>query len=112
MKGNELFDFHKIVLPLAHFHYDRFDSPNDEENGKWSVNFSTNPQGDIDRATISLDEGEVTFVRRPAKLDESAAQRIAGTYLTVTGAPFQVVFKPGSGLYVVRLGAPDQKLSL
>ena len=111
MKDNQLqFDFHKIILPLAHFHYDRFDTPNDEENGKWSVNFSTNPQGDIDRATMSLDEGEVTFVRRPAKLDETTAQRIAGTYVTASGATFQVVLKPGSGLYVVRVGAPDQKL--
>lgn len=111
MKGNQLqFDFHKIVLPLAHFHYDRFDTPDDEEKGKWSINFSTNPQGDIDKATMSLDEGEVTFVRRAGQLDESAAQRIAGTYMTPSGAAFQVVFKPGSGLYVVRLGAPDQKL--
>ena len=111
LKDNQLqFDFHKIVMPLSHFHYDRFDSPDDEQNGKWSFNFSTNPQGDIDKATISLDEGEITFVRRPAKLDESAAQRIAGTYVTPSGATFQVAFKPGSGLYVVRLGAPDQKL--
>jgi hypothetical protein len=45
MKSNQLqFDFHKIVLPLSHFHYDRFDSPDDEENGKWSINFATNPQ--------------------------------------------------------------------
>src|SRR5207253_6690332 len=91
-------------------HYDRFDTPNDEENGKWSVNFSTNPQGDIDKATMSLDEGEVTFVRRAAKLDETTAQRIVGTYETATGAKFQVVLRPGSGLYVVRVGAPDQKL--
>jgi CubicO group peptidase (beta-lactamase class C family) len=111
LKDNQLqFDFHKIRMPLTHFHYDRFDTGDDEENGKWSVNFSTNPQGDIDRATISLDEGEVTFVRRPAKLDESAAQRIAGTYVTATGATFQVALKPGSGLYVMRIGAPDQKL--
>lgn len=111
MKDNQLqFDFHKIVLPLTHFHYDRFDTPNDEQDGKWSVSFSTNPQGDIDKATMSLDEGEVTFVRRAAKLDESAAQRIAGTYVTPSGATFQIVFKPGGGLYVVRLGAPDQKL--
>lgn len=111
LKDNQLqFDFHKIVMPLTHFHYDRFDSPDDEENGKWSFNFSTNPQGDIDKATISLDEGEITFVRRAARLDTSAAQRIAGTYVTPSGATFQVAFKPGSGLYVVRLGAPDQKL--
>jgi hypothetical protein len=31
--------------------------------------------------------------------------------VTASGATFQVVFKPGSGLYVVRLGAPDQKLT-
>jgi len=111
MKENQLqFDFHKIVLPLAHFHYDRFDTPNDEQDGKWSVSFSTNPQGDIDKATMSLDEGEVTFVRRPAKLDEAAAQRVAGSYETPTGGKFQVVFRPGSGLFIVQPGAPDQKL--
>jgi CubicO group peptidase (beta-lactamase class C family) len=111
MKDNALrFDFHKIGLSLAHFHYDRFDSPDDEEEGKWSINFSTNPQGDVDKATVSLDEGEVTFVRRPAKLDESIAQRIAGNYETVSGAKFQVVYRPGRGLFVVRIGAPDQIL--
>jgi CubicO group peptidase (beta-lactamase class C family) len=111
MKDNALrFDFHKIGLPLAHFHFDRFDSPDDEEEGKWSVNFSTNPQGDIDKATVSLDEGEVTFVRRAAKLDEATAQRLAGNYETVSGAKFQVAYRPGSGLFVVRVGAPDQKL--
>jgi CubicO group peptidase (beta-lactamase class C family) len=111
LNDNQLhFQFHKISLPLTHFHYDRFDSPDDEENGKWSVNFSTNPQGDVDKATISLDEGEVSFVRRTAKLDEAVAQRIAGTYETVSGAKFQVAYRPGDGLYVVRVGAPDQKL--
>src|SRR6266568_2649905 len=111
LKDNQLqFEFHKIKMPLTHFHYDRFDTPGDEQDGKWSVNFSTNPQGDIDRATMSLDEGEVTFVRRPAKLDEATAQRIAGAYETATGGKFQVVWKPGLGLYVVRIGAPDQKL--
>jgi CubicO group peptidase (beta-lactamase class C family) len=111
MKDNALqLDFHKIILPLAHFHYDRFDSPNDEENGKWSLNFSTNPEGDIDKATVSLDEGEVTFVRRPAKLDNATAQRIAGAYETPTGGKFQVVARPGSGVFIVQPGAPDQKL--
>ena len=111
MKDNSLqFEFHKIKMKLAHFHYDRFDTADDEEDGKWSVNFSTNPQGDIDKATISLDEAEATFVRRAATLDEATGQRIVGTYETATGAKFQVVMKPGLGLYVVRVGAPDQKL--
>src|SRR5260370_27655074 len=44
LKDNQLqFDFHKIRMPLTHFHYDRFDTPDDEQDGKWSVNFSTNP---------------------------------------------------------------------
>ena len=111
LKDNQLqFDFHKIRLPLAHFHYDRFDTPNDEQDGKWSVNFSTNPQGDIDRATMSLDEAEAAFVRRPATLDAATGQRLAGNYETASGGKFQVVFRPGSGLFVVQPGAPDQKL--
>ena len=111
LKDNALrFDFHKIGLPLSHFHYDRFDSPDDEEDGKWSINFSTNPQGDVDKATVSLDEGEVTFVRRPAELDAGTAQRITGNYETPAGGKFQVVNRPGSGVFIVRVGAPDQKL--
>ena len=59
---------------------------------------------------MSLDEAEATFVRRVATLDPSVAERIAGTYETPSGAKFQVVMKPGSSLYVVRVGAPEQKL--
>ncbi len=111
LKDNQLqFEFHKIRLPMTHFHYDRFDTPDDEQNGKWSVNFSTNPQGDIDKTTMSLDEAEATFVRRPATISAELAQRLAGSYETPSGGKFQVVMKPGSGLYIVAIGAPDQKL--
>src|SRR6267142_1007199 len=105
-----------VVLPvrahfsMTHFHYDRFDTPDDEQDGKWSVNFSTNPQGDIDKATMSLDEAEATFTRRAATVDAAVAQRLVGTYETPSGGKFQVVLKPGSGLYLVLLGSPDQKL--
>jgi hypothetical protein len=44
---------------MTEFHYDHFDTVDDEEDGKWSVNFRTNPQGDVDQAVISLDEAEV-----------------------------------------------------
>jgi hypothetical protein len=39
------FAFHKLEFPLTHFHYDRFDTPDDERHGKWSVNFLTNHKG-------------------------------------------------------------------
>ena len=111
LKDNQLqFDFHKIHFAMTHFHYDRFDTPDDEQDGKWSVNFATNPQGDIDKATMSLDENEAVFTRRAAALDDTLANRLAGTYLTPNGGKFQVVIKPGSGLYVVFPGAPEQKL--
>jgi CubicO group peptidase (beta-lactamase class C family) len=85
------FDFHNIRLPLLHYHYDRFDTPNDEEWGIFSLNFITNPQGDIDGFTISLDECQTTFNK---KTDESlndpeilkkytGKYKSGGTYLTI-----------------------------
>ena len=105
------FDFHKIRLPLAHFHYDRFDTPDDEQDGQWSVNFGTSPQGEIDRALISLDVAEVVFNRRvPRELSlPETLQPYAGAYLTPTGAKFEVALRGGT-LGVVRPGQPFQPL--
>src|SRR6185436_18453905 len=111
-KGDGLrFGFHKIELPLAHFHYDRFDTPNDEQDGQWSVNFATSPQGQIDRVAMSLDEAAAVFVRRVARdlLLASTLQRYTGDYQTPTGAKFQVVLR-GDTLFVQRPGAPLQAL--
>lgn len=106
------FDFHKIKLPLAHFHYDRFDTPDDEQDGLWSVNFGTSPQGEIDRAIISMDEAEVSFNRRvPRELSLLDTLRpYAGTYLTPTGAKFQVVLQESGTLGIVFPGQPFQAL--
>jgi len=43
-------------------------------------------------------------------LDAATGQRLAGNYETASGGKFQVVFRPGGGLFVVQPGAPDQKL--
>jgi CubicO group peptidase (beta-lactamase class C family) len=112
-KGEALeFGFHKIRLPLSHFHYDRFDTPDDEEDGKWSVNFSTNPQGEVDKALLSLDQAEVTFVRRvPAELSSLATLKpYAGTYETPTGARFEVVLREDGTLALAPPGQPLQPL--
>jgi len=58
------FDFHNIKLPLSHYHFDRFDTPNDEQYGLYSLNFITNPQGSIDGLLISLDENQTTFNKK------------------------------------------------
>ncbi len=107
-----LFDFHKIKLPLAHFHYDRFDTPDDERDGQWSVNFATSPQGEIDGALISLDEAEVVFHRRvPRELTLPETLRpYAGSYLSPTGAKFQVVLREGGALGIQFAGQPFRAL--
>jgi CubicO group peptidase (beta-lactamase class C family) len=96
LDGEQLrFSFHGATLPLNHYHYDRFDTTNDEVMGKYSVNFLTNPQGEIDRAVMSLDEAEVMFTRGPdpSMRDPKALAPLAGTYVTPAGVPFRIVVK-------------------
>ena len=105
------FDFHKARLPLSHFHYDRFDTADDEELGKHSVNFRTNPQGDVNEAAISLDEAEVAFVRKPEKLEPALLSKMAGSYETPTGTKVQVTYQAATGaLALVSPGAPPVPL--
>src|SRR5438876_1054450 len=112
LKDNQLqFGFHEFRFPMSHFHYDRFDTPEDDQYGKFSVNFRTNPQGDIDNAVISLDEAEAVFTRRPETLDPKLLEKLAGVYLTPARVKFQVLYQPGAGLSLVFPGAPPLKLS-
>jgi hypothetical protein len=104
------FDFHKIRLPLIHYHYDRFDTPDDEQEGKWSVNFLINPQGDVDRAVISLDEAEIIFTRRYQNAPAELISQIAGIYESPTGFTFEIVLKEDGTLWRVVSGEPDEQL--
>ena len=96
------FDFHGIKMPLGHFHYDRFDTPDDEEDGKFSLNFRTNPMGEVEGVEISVDQAAVTFTRQvPAALKaDSTLQRYAGTYMSPSGGRVVVTFQPGKGLAI------------
>jgi hypothetical protein len=112
LKDNELhFDFHKIRLPLTHFHYDRFDTPDDELDGKWSFNFRTNPQGDIDQAVMSLDEAEAVFIRKPETIDPKLITQFAGSYLTPGGVKIQVALAADGKLSLVLPGQPPVPLT-
>ena len=97
-----MFDFHKIRMPLSHFHYDRFDTADDEQDGKWSVNFLTNAQGEIDRAEMSLDQSAVTLTRRvPAALSSvTTLRQYLGVYETASGGKFNVVLRPDNTLAI------------
>jgi hypothetical protein len=108
--GKLQFDFHKIRLPLDHFHYDRFDTPDDERYGRNSVNFLTSPQGDIDRALMALDEGEAVFRRRADTPDAKTLAMLAGTYETATAVKFQVAQKQDGTLVLLFPGQPEEAL--
>src|SRR5205809_2706641 len=111
LKGDALqFGFHEFQFPMSHFHYDRFDTPDDEQYGKFSVNFRTNPQGDIDDAVISLDQAEVVFTRKPETLDANLLEKLAGGYVTPTKVKFEVLYQPGAGLSLAFPGGPPIKL--
>ena len=111
LQGDQLqFGFHEFHFPMNHFHYDRFDTPDDEQYGKFSVNFRANPQGDIDSAVISLDQAEVAFTRKPEAIDPSLLEELAGVYLTPSKVKFEVRYQPGTGLSIAFPGAPAQRL--
>ena len=101
------FRFHRIELPLTHFHYDRFDSPDDEQDGLWSLSFGTNPQGEIHSLTTSLDESQVTFTRRadPTLTRPEVLARYVGRYKTRGGGVVEVVISEGK-LYLQPGGGP------
>jgi hypothetical protein len=95
---------------MSHVHYDRFDTADDEENGKWSVNFRTNPQGDVEQAVMSLDEAEAVFTRKPEQLDPALLAQLAGSYETPTGTKIQITRQEGGGLFMVPPGGAPQPL--
>jgi hypothetical protein len=112
LKDNQLqFDFHKIRLAMTRFHYDRFDTPDDEENGKWSVSFRTNPQGDVDQAVMSLDEAEAVFTRKPDTIDAKLMPQLAGAYETPGGVKIHVELAADGKLSLVLPGEPVIPLS-
>jgi len=95
------FNFRRTELPLNHYHYNRFDTPNDEDFGKWSINFKLNPQGDIDNAVVSIDEGQVTFVKKPDETlsDPATLEQYVGRY-DYGGNQFDVKLKQGQLAFI------------
>jgi len=110
-KGEDIqFALNKIQLPLSHFHYDRFDTPNDERLGLYSLNFTTNPQGDIGSLTVSLDESEAIFKRRPdASLSDPATLETYTGQYEIGGSVLTVALK-NNELIVSFPGTPDTHL--
>ncbi len=102
------FKFNQYELPLYHYHYDRFMTPDDLLYGKWSLMFSTDAQGDISQVKISLDEKEVSFNRLADQRlrDPDFLKKLEGLYET-GGIRINIALKGGE---LVILSAPPQHL--
>lgn len=102
------FNFRRTKLPLNHYHYNRFDTPDDEDFGKWSLNFEINPQGEIGSAMVSIDEGQVEFIK---KTDETLAnpellKQYVGKY-EIGGSQFEIILRNDK---LTALGTTDDVL--
>lgn len=109
LENNKLyFDFRNTRLPLDHYHYDRFTSPDDEINGKWSLTFITDAQGSIYQVKVSLDEKEVSFTKKAdEKLsDPGFLKTLTGQY-ELNGSTINLVISDNS---LVIASAPPQHL--
>ena len=109
--GQLVFDLHNIVLPLEHYHYDRFDTPDDQVYGKYTVNFFADPRGEISKAVISLDESEVAFVKKPDGMlsEPGIIARYVGVYERASQV-IEVITKDKIKLVVRIPGQPDYTL--
>ncbi|MBE0680232.1 MAG: serine hydrolase [Bacteroidales bacterium] len=103
------FKFNQYELPLYHYHYDRFMTPDDQLYGKWSLMFSTDAQGEISQIKISLDEKEVAFNRLadPRLRDPEFLRKLEGQY-EIGGNRIAIELKNGE---LVIMSAPPQHLN-
>ncbi|MEM9051201.1 MAG: serine hydrolase [Bacteroidota bacterium] len=99
-------NFRKVDYPLFHYHYNRFDTPDNEDFGKWSLNYNISPQGDINSITMNIDEGQVIF-EKLADANLSNPEVLAqyeGKY-DYAGNELELKIKDGK---LTMLGPPDQ----
>ena len=109
-EGHLQYSLHHVHRTLNHFNYERFDSDDDELDGKQSINFATNPQGEVDRLTISLDEAQAQFVRRAPMPATDTLQRLVGSYQDSSGNLFEVQLNAPNGLKIMSVGTPAMLL--
>lgn len=102
------FSFNSIVSPLYHYHYDRFITTDDEINGKWSILFLTDAQGNISQLKMSLDEKEAVFTKQAdSRLsDPIFLRKLEGQY-EINGGTTRIVL---SNNELVVMTAPPQHL--
>lgn len=105
---NLSFTFNNTTLPLSHYHYDRFQSPDDEIDGKWTLRFGLDAQGSVQQVMVSMDEKEVVFIKKAdTKLsDPNFLKNLAGFY-ELDGNTFEITL---TNKELMIKGAPPKHL--
>ncbi|MBN3753071.1 serine hydrolase [Paraburkholderia sp. Tr-20389] len=98
-------------LPLAHYHYERFDAEADdpEDDARWRINFQSTHEGDIDRFVTKIVENEVVFVRKEFAHASAMLQRFAGAFQTATGIRVEVLERDDGTLWLRAPGQRDER---
>src|SRR5258706_13608803 len=104
--------FRNEDLPLIHYHYDRFDAwdEDEEDDGRWRINFLSTHQGGIDRFATKIVENEVVFLRKHVAYDAVAASRFVGIYEAEVGLRFEVKQRSDRTLWLATPGQNDAEL--
>ncbi len=73
-KAQMLFEFHKIELPLNHYHYNRFDTTVSPFDGQFSMQFLIDMDGNIEGLKLDIDSDFTTFskVEEPAPAENGS----------------------------------------
>ena len=70
----------------------------------------TSPQGDLNKAVMSLDEAEAAFTRRPETPAPDLLQKVTGVYQSPGGFNVRVDLTKAGTLLRTFPGTPDEKL--
>lgn len=100
------FNYNHISLPLSHYHYDRFTTPDDEFYGKWNLSFATDAQGTISQIKISMDEKEVIFNKKAdAELYDPAFLKLLTGKYELNGNTIDLVLD--NGILMIKTAPPQ-----
>lgn len=114
LSGDKLIaDFHTKKADLKHYHYDIFESVENEDVPDIKITFYTNLKGDIDRVTIPLQAGvkdiEFKKVVEIKNVDKSSLEKYVGDY-EVAGVVTKISIRGGNTMILTVPGQPDYEL--
>ncbi|MCX6163261.1 MAG: serine hydrolase [Ignavibacteriae bacterium] len=111
--GKLITDFHSMKADLSHYHYDIFETIDNDVIPKIKISFYTNLKGDIDKISIPLQDGvkDIEFKKVVEKkdIDKSSLNKYIGDY-EISGTVTKISLRGGNTLILSITGQPDYEL--